>query len=66
MAEQLFHWLSSGLCPVPITVHFFTLMTVEASRHILEFADDTVIISLLCKDESEHGPVVDMLVQRCD
>ena len=36
------------------------------NRHILKFADDTVIISLLRKDESEHGPVVDEFVQWCD
>ena len=46
-------------CPLCCT--FFTPMTVEAS-----IADDTVIISLLHKDESEHGPVVDEFVKWCD
>ncbi len=31
------------------------------NRHILKFADDTVIVSLLCDDESSHGPVIDFL-----
>ena len=35
-------------------------------RYILKFADDTVIISLLQNDESEHGPVVNEFVSWCD
>ena len=36
------------------------------NRHILKFADDTVIVSLLHKHESQHGPVVDEFVSWCD
>ena len=36
------------------------------NRHILKYADDTVIVSLLQKHESQHGPVVDEFVSWCD
>ena len=38
----------------------------HANRHILKFADDSVIISLLDDNEASHGPVVDDFVSWCD
>lgn len=35
-------------------------------RHILKFADDTAIVSLLHDDENVHGPVVEDFVDWCD
>lgn len=35
-------------------------------RHLLKFADDTVLISLLQDGEVDHGPVVKDFVERCD
>ncbi|KAK0146536.1 hypothetical protein N1851_014143 [Merluccius polli] len=37
-----------------------------SNRHILKYADDTVIVSLLQKHGSQHGPVVDEFVSWCD
>lgn len=34
-------------------------------RHILKFADDTVIVSLLHDNESNHGPVIDYFLNWC-
>lgn len=38
----------------------------HVERHRSEIFDDTVVISLLHKEESEHGSVVDEFVTRCD
>ncbi|KAK7939111.1 hypothetical protein WMY93_002437 [Mugilogobius chulae] len=35
-------------------------------RHILKFADDSVIVSLLSEDEQDHGPVLSDFVEWCD
>lgn len=35
------------------------------SRHIIKFADDTVIVSLLEDKESAHGPIIDYFVNWC-
>lgn len=35
------------------------------SRHILKFADDTVIVSLLEEKETTHGPIIDYFVDWC-
>ncbi|CAI5677546.1 unnamed protein product [Oreochromis niloticus] len=57
-----------GCCLSPL---LFILYTNECrsnftNRHILKFADDTVIVSLLVGDESGHGQVVDDFVNWCD
>ncbi|KAG7455663.1 hypothetical protein JOB18_004171, partial [Solea senegalensis] len=36
------------------------------SRHIIKFADDSVIVSLLQDHEAGHGPVLDHFVRWCD
>ena len=36
------------------------------NRHIIKFADDSVIVSLLEEDEVQHGPVVDDFISWCD
>lgn len=36
------------------------------NHHILKFADDPVIISLLQGDETEHGPVGEDMVWWCE
>lgn len=41
------------------------------SRHdnrfiVFKFADDSAIVSLLCAEENDHGPVVDDFIQWCD
>lgn len=36
------------------------------NRHILKFADDTVIVSLLTNNESNHGPVVNDFIDWCE
>ena len=38
----------------------------QMNRHILKFADDTIILGLLHRHESQHGPVVDEFVSWCD
>ena len=40
--------------------------SVYENRHILKFADDTVIVSLLHNNESSHGPVLEDLISWCD
>lgn len=35
------------------------------NRHILKFADDTVIVSLLNSTETSHGPVIDYFLKWC-
>ncbi len=35
-------------------------------RHLLKFADDTVLISLLQEGEVDHGPVLEDFVEWCD
>ena len=40
--------------------------SMHANRHILKFADDSVIVSLLDSSETEHGPVVDDFISDCN
>ncbi|KAK0132217.1 hypothetical protein N1851_032981 [Merluccius polli] len=41
-------------------------MRKSENRHILKFADDTVIVSLLHNNESSHGPVMEDFIRWCD
>ena len=57
-----------GCCLSPL---LFILYTYEcrssfSNRHILKFADDTVMVSLLQEDEKEHGPALDDFVAWCE
>lgn len=63
----LIHWFSSGLFPVPSAVYSYTndRRRQHYGRQILKLANDTVIISLLYKNESEHGQVVCEFVKWC-
>lgn len=36
------------------------------NRFILKYADDTVIVSLLKKNEISHGPVINDFVEWCE
>jgi len=57
-----------GCCLSPL---LFILYTNDchnsfSNRHILKFADDTVIVNLLQGDEQDHGSSVDDFVAWCD
>lgn len=45
-----------GLCPLPSFILFG--QSRHDRRHIVKYADDSVIVSFLSSDETEHGPVV--------
>ncbi len=42
------------------------IVWVDTDRFILQFADYTVIVSLLTGDENSHGPVVNDFLTWCD
>ena len=37
----------------------------HAGRHIIKFADDSVIVSLLTQNDPEHGPVLNVFTEWC-
>ena len=40
-------------------------MSRHEGRHIFKFADDSVIVSLLSNQETDHGPVVEDFIEWC-
>ena len=55
-----------SLPPLLYTLCTNDCISQHEDRHVLKFADDTVIIHLLHHDESQLGPVVDEFVRWCD
>ena len=35
-------------------------------RHLIKYADDTALVSLLLGDENEHGPILEEFISRCE
>ncbi|KAF7668648.1 hypothetical protein LDENG_00299480, partial [Lucifuga dentata] len=65
----VFYRFSTGLFIVTTTLYILYTNDCRSkyqNRHILKFADDTVIISLLHGKEDSHGPVLNDFVQWCD
>ncbi|XP_052353660.1 uncharacterized protein LOC127916197 [Oncorhynchus keta] len=56
--------LSSGMCFVPLYTNSCT--SSHPDRHLVKFADDTALISLLHDDKEHHGPVLDDFVEWCE
>ncbi len=53
-----------------LSLLLFVLYTSEChsqhvGHHIIKFADDSVIVSLLCGDDPDHGPVVGEFTDWC-
>ena len=57
-----------GCCLSPVLYILYTnnCTSMYENRHILKFADDSVIVSLLTGEEQVHGPVVNDFVSWCD
>lgn len=53
------------LSPLLYILHTNDCRSHYDNRHIIKFADDSVIVSLLYDDETSHGPVVDGFVSWC-
>ena len=54
------------LSPLLFILYTNMCRSVYENRHILKFADDTVIVSLLHNNESSHGPVLQDFISWCD
>ncbi len=57
-----------GCCLSPLLYILYTYdcCSNHKNRHIIKFADDSVIISLFEGEDNQHGPVVDDFVTWCD
>ena len=57
-----------GCVPSPLLYILYTddCRSQHTNRHILKFADDSAIVSLLNGKESEHGPVLNDFIAWCD
>lgn len=69
-SKQLYSSTGSpqGCCLSPLLYIMYTndCQSTHENRHIMKFADDSVIVSLLQGQEQGHGPVVDDFVSWCD
>ena len=54
------------LSPLLYILHTNDCRSNHNDRHLLKFADYTVLISLLREEEVDHGPVVEDFVEWCD
>lgn len=54
------------LSPLLFVLYTNDCQSDQASRLILKYADDSVIVSLLDGSEHNHGPVLDEFVNWCD
>ena len=54
------------LSPLLYILYTDSCRSAHPNRHILKFADDSVIVSLLNNEEASHGPVVNDFVTWCD
>ncbi len=54
------------LSPLLFSLYTDDCRSVFEGRHIIKFADDSVIVSLLTGSDGSHGPVVDHFIQWCD
>ncbi len=54
------------LSPLLFSLYTDDCRSVFEGRHIIKFADDSVIVPLLTGSDGSHGPVVDHFIQWCD
>lgn len=54
------------LSPLLFSLYTDDCRSVFNGRHIVKFADDSVIVSLLTESEPDVGPVIDNFIQWCD
>lgn len=54
------------LSPLLYILYTNSCTSSHSGRHLVKFADDTALISLLQKDEMEHGPVLNEFISWCD
>ncbi|XDV11492.1 hypothetical protein PO909_000423 [Leuciscus waleckii] len=54
------------LSPLLFSLYTDDCRSIFNGRHIVKFADDSVIVSLLNEFESDSGPVTDHFIQWCD
>jgi len=56
----------SVLSPLLYILYMDCCRSRYPGHHIIKFADDTAVISLLEQDETEHGPVLQEFVEWCE
>lgn len=54
------------LSPLMFILYTNSCTSSHPGRHIVKFADDTALISLLRGDEVEHGPALEEFISWCD
>lgn len=53
------------LSPLLFILYTNSCVSSFNNRHIVKYADDTALVSLLYEGEEEHGPVLDFFLNWC-
>lgn len=54
------------LSPLLFILYINSCVSFFKNRHIVKYADDTALVSLLNDGEEEHGPVLDFFLNWCE
>ena len=66
-ARYHLQWISTGLCPFSPPLHsVYRWLQKEPREHLLNFADDSALLSLLQRTQDGHGAALDDLIDWCD